>query len=95
MPRNNLHQVLKAHGLTQKAFADKLGTSPQYVSAICSGKLTASVKKLQEIADLLGVSLYDLLVDECPHSIFVCPHCGRAFRVMTLPLEEEQPMQAL
>lgn len=50
-------------GLTQKSLASKLGTSPQNLAQYENNKRNPKIGTLQRIADVLGVSIKDLLSD--------------------------------
>lgn len=47
--------------MTQKALAETVGISPEYVSQIESGKKQASVDTLQALAEALSLNLDDLI----------------------------------
>ncbi len=53
-------------GLTQAEFAEKLGISVQYTSAIENGKKQASLACLVDAANVLNVSMDALLADSVP-----------------------------
>lgn len=49
--------------------ADQIGSKPQYVSNLLSGAKNASLERWQEIADVLGVHVSDLLRDDEPDEL--------------------------
>jgi transcriptional regulator with XRE-family HTH domain len=51
----------KARGLTQRALAARVGTSPNYLSALENGEQVGEPAVLQALADALGVPLPNLL----------------------------------
>ncbi|MGE3335526.1 MAG: helix-turn-helix transcriptional regulator [Rhodospirillaceae bacterium] len=57
----NLKRLREDRGLTQEAFADKVGFSQQYLSGLENGKRNPTVITLYEIAKALGVSVEDLV----------------------------------
>lgn len=65
MDRNNIklriREILALKGMTNKALADKMEVSPQYVSNILSGR-TLSLNALHKIADALEVEFGDLFI---------------------------------
>lgn len=65
MDRNNIklriREILTLKGMTNKALADKMNVSPQYVSNILSGR-TLSLNALYKIADALDVEFGDLFI---------------------------------
>ena len=80
MIKNRISEVLQAKGIQKKDFAKTLGVSPQYISGICSGALMVSLKKYEEIAEILDVPLSDVIVIKPQESTILCPHCGRPIR---------------
>ena len=60
---NRIKAVLKEKKLTQKWLADKLGTSKAYVNELCTNKNNPSLKRLNEIAEIIGVPTYTLIGD--------------------------------
>lgn len=77
----NIKKVIKAHGFTMKSVADSLGITLAALSQIASGN--PSVKRLQEIADIIGVSLSELVADEASEkeAYIICPHCGEKIKI--------------
>lgn len=63
---NRLAVVLKEKDIKQKDFAQQWGKSLVGLSKICTNKSQPSLKELKIAADLLGVSLRDLVVDTKP-----------------------------
>lgn len=65
MDRNNvklrIREILALKGMTNKALADKMEVSPQYISNILSGR-TISINALSKIADALEVEFGDLFI---------------------------------
>ena len=80
MLKNRISEVLNAKGMQKKEFARMLGVTPQYISGICSGALRVSLKKYEDIADMLGVSLDDIIVIRPQESTILCPHCGKPIK---------------
>lgn len=48
---------MKQKGLTQKALAERIGYTQQYVSKILKGKENMSLETLSKLEDALGISL--------------------------------------
>ena len=63
---NRLAVVLKEKGIKQKDFAVQWGKSPVSLSNICTNQSQPSLRELKIAADLLGVSLRELVVDTKP-----------------------------
>jgi DNA-binding XRE family transcriptional regulator len=58
-------RVWREHrGLTQQQVADRVGISKPYLSQLESGKRRGGVEVLQKVAQILKVSLEDVVVDE-------------------------------
>ena len=50
---------MKQEGLTQKALAERMDCTQQYVSKILKGKENMSLDTLSKLEDALGISLID------------------------------------
>lgn len=48
-------------GLKNKEVAEKLGYTPEHFSSVINGRRNISLKKLEELADILGCSVKSLL----------------------------------
>lgn len=59
---NRIKEVLKEQGRSQTWLSSKLGVSKNAVNSLCSNRSQPSLKKLNEIADILQVPVCDLLV---------------------------------
>lgn len=58
-----LKEVMKEKGISGRKLAEMLGSQPQYISNICNGRQNMSLDMLKRISDLLGIQLWELLVD--------------------------------
>lgn len=84
----NIQKVIKAHGFTIASVAAKLKNSRGGIG-ISQGSLSStlngnpSIDKLQEIADIIGVSLSELVADEASEkeTYIICPHCGEKIKI--------------
>lgn len=103
MDRNNIklriREILALKGMTNKALADKMGVSPQYVSNILSGK-ALSLNVLYKIADALEVEFGDLFISsftpdtpfenefgamvKCRRGIFTAPNLNQLQDIVNL-----------
>ena len=63
MKMNRIKEALKEKNLTQVWLADKLGKSFKMVNAYACNRKQPSLETLFTIADLLEVSVKDLLID--------------------------------
>ena len=59
---NRLKTVLTELGVTQKDLAQKLSVTEHTVSRFCTNDNQPSLKRLKEIAIILGVDIRELLV---------------------------------
>ena len=57
--------------ITQEELAFEINTSPAYISNIERGKKKPSLQKLIEIADVLGVTINDLIYNSTNNSIIL------------------------
>lgn len=88
--KNRINEILKMRKMTQTELAKAMGVTQQYVNVMCSGKATVSIKKLEEVADLLNVSLVDIIDRREDSNLTYCPHCGRPIRLMADAMDEEK-----
>lgn len=56
--------IIKRYGKTSKEVADALNTSPGYISQLGSGKTAPSIKKLDELAAVIGCHRWEFFLDE-------------------------------
>nr|DAH54004.1 MAG TPA: helix-turn-helix domain protein [Caudoviricetes sp.] len=86
----NIQKVIKKQGFTIASVAAKLKNSKSASGVgISQGALSStlngnpSIDKLQEIADIIGVSLSELVADEASEkeTYIICPHCGEKIKI--------------
>ena len=80
----DVKKVIKEHGWTLERLASEMtnkrggkqGMSQSSLSQLLNGK--TPLDRLQEIADIIGISVSELVADENdrPNTI-TCPHCGK------------------
>ena len=77
----DIKRVIKRKGWTLERLASEMtnrdgtkGISQPSVSSIINGNPT--IDKLQEIANIIGVSLSELVADDEKTSFLMCPKCG-------------------
>lgn len=63
---NNIVFFRLKKGWSQEDFADKLGTTPIYVSNLENAKRNTRIDYVEHIADTLGVTLEQIFVDRPP-----------------------------
>lgn len=57
----NLVELRKCHNLSQEELADRIGVSRQTLSKYETGESLPDIEKSQALAEVFGVSLYDLV----------------------------------
>lgn len=60
---NRIKQILSERGIKQTWLAEQLGKSYNMVNSYATNKRQPSVEVLYQIADILNVSVKDLLID--------------------------------
>lgn len=79
-----LKEIMKEKGITGRELASRLNTTPQYISNVVSGRQNMSLESLENVANLLGVELWELFKapEQAPplHSL-TCPHCGKPIEI--------------
>lgn len=79
-----LKEIMKRKSVSSIELADILGVSKATVSYWLNGKTFPSPETLTNIADALGVELWELFKapDSTPplHSL-TCPHCGKPIEI--------------
>lgn len=74
----DIKKSIKESGFTISKVAERLGIAqPSLTAQLING--TMSISRAKEIADIIGVSLSELVADENDQQgiSFVCPHCGK------------------
>lgn len=74
----NIKKAIKESGFTISKVAEKLGIAqPSLTAQLING--TMSLSRAKEIADIIGVSLSELVADENEQqgASLICPHCGK------------------
>lgn len=84
-----IQQYREAKGYTQDKFSEKIGLTPNYLSAVERGVKIPSVETLIEIINALGVSADEIFMDVIDAGYKVkASMLGEA--VSSLPLEEQK-----
>lgn len=73
-------ELLKEKGMTAKELAAHLGMTETGLSIAISDKGNPPLKRLEEIAGALGVSVPELFAPQ-PTNTIVCPKCGTVLEV--------------
>ena len=74
----HIKKAIKESGFTISKVAERLGIAqPSLTAQLING--TMSLSRAKEIADILGVSLSELVADENDQqgASLICPHCGK------------------
>ncbi len=77
----DLKKIIRSHGQTISSIAGKLGITQSALSQqINNGSITFA--KVEHIADIIGVSLSELVADESAQpGALTCPHCGKPINI--------------
>lgn len=78
----DIKKAIKESGFTISKVAEKLGIAqPSLTAQLING--TMSLSRAKEIADIIGVSLSELVSDEeeSRKSTLTCPHCGKPINI--------------
>ena len=62
--KTNLSAILKENALTNKWLAKKTGKSVNTITLWCTGKVSIPLESLYALADILDVTIYDLLPEK-------------------------------
>lgn len=73
-------ELLKEKGMTAKELAAKLGMTETGLGIAISEKGNPPLRRLQEIADALGVPFTDLF-EQPKQNVITCPKCGTRLEV--------------
>ena len=73
-------ELLKEKGMTAKELAGILGMTETGLSIAISDKGNPPLKRLEEIATALGVTVPELFAPQ-PTNTITCPHCGKPIRI--------------
>ena len=76
----DIKKHIKNKGFTISKVAELMEVSQPALSKMLDRNPT--INKLQEIADIIGVSLSELVSDESEEQAFIiCPHCGERIKL--------------
>ena len=73
-------EILKERGITAKELAAKIGMTETGLSIAISDKGNPPLRRLEEIAAALGVSVPELFAPQ-PTNTITCPHCGKPIKI--------------
>lgn len=84
----NIQKIIKRQGFTIASVAAKMKNEREGKIGMTQGSLSSmlnnnpTITRLQEIADIIGVSLSELVSDESEKQTFItCPHCGERIKL--------------
>lgn len=75
-----IKQILREKGITAKELAARLGMTETGLSISIGEKGNPPLKRLQQIADALGVEVSELFTPK-DGSVFRCPYCGKPIHI--------------
>lgn len=76
-----IKDIMSERGVTSAWLAEKVGISKVAVSNIVTGKSSPSLDNLIKIADVLKVSITELIGEEKEDNTITCPHCGGIIKI--------------
>ncbi len=77
-----IKKKIKQKKVTLSELAEKLNTSQSALTQSLGENSNPSLKRLVSIADVLGVSLIELLTDDSfSKNTAICPHRGKPIRI--------------
>lgn len=75
-------EILKEKGIAAKELAAKIGMTETGLSIAISEKGNPPLKRLQDIASALGVSVAELFEpQDASQLVGRCPHCGKPIKI--------------
>lgn len=75
-------EILKERGITAKELAAKIGMTETGLSIAISEKGNPPLRRLQDIASALGVSVAELFEpQDASQLVGRCPHCGKPIKI--------------
>lgn len=85
----NIQKIIKRKGFTIASVAAKMKNEREGKIGMTQGSLSSmlnnnpTITRLQEIADIIGVSLSELVTDEASEkeTYIICPHCGEKIKI--------------
>lgn len=72
---------MSERNVTSAWLANKVGISKVAVSNIVTGKSSPSLDNIIKIADVLNVSIAELIGEEKNDNTITCPHCGKKIKI--------------
>lgn len=76
-----IKEIMGERSVTSAWLAEKVGISKVAVSNIVTGKSSPSLDNLIKIADVLKVSITELIGEEKEDNTITCPHCGGIIKI--------------
>ena len=76
-----IKEFMSERNVTSAWLANKVGISKVAVSNIVTGKSSPSLDNIIKIADVLNVSIAELIGEEKNDNTITCPHCGKRIKI--------------
>ena len=76
-----IKEFMSERNVTSAWLANKVGISKVAVSNIVTGKSSPSLDNIIKIADVLNVSIAELIGEEKNDNTITCPHCGKKIKI--------------
>jgi len=87
----NLRQIMKERKITSRDLAAQIGVSETYISYLLTGKKKPSLKFVERLAPVLGVTLSDLLTKKEPPPTEGLGALAKKYESVLLALESMRP----
>jgi len=76
-----IKEIMNERNVTSAWLAEQVGISKVAVSNIVTGKSSPSLDNLLRIANVLNVSITELIGEEKGENSITCPHCGKKIKL--------------
>ena len=60
----DIKQIVERQGIQKAEIARQMETSPSYISQLVSGQPEPTLRKLQQLADIIGCKRWEFFIDE-------------------------------
>lgn len=84
----DIRSVVNRYGISMKEIAEKMGVSKSYISQLVSGKPEPTLRKLQELANVIGCNRWEFFLDEIK-SVGATVMRGSIQEIATIKKEED------
>lgn len=89
-----IKKIRESKGFTQDSFAEKLGLTPNYISAVERGVKSPSLSALIDMINILGVSADEIFTDVI-NNVYSIQTTILSDEIRTIPPEEQKRIFAV